>query len=60
MLVWWLVPDDAPQDAQSMSVLHAGTRLGDNRAGLLIDTGARGNLSSDVWVQEQALLSKKA
>eukprot|EP00974_Lingulodinium_polyedra_P012631 1222754-Lingulodinium_polyedra.AAC.1 len=25
MLVWWLVPNDAPQDAQSTSVFHAGT-----------------------------------
>eukprot|EP00974_Lingulodinium_polyedra_P085988 8326496-Lingulodinium_polyedra.AAC.1 len=43
-----------------MAVYHAGTRLGNNRAGLLVDTGAWGNLSGDVWVQEQALLSKKA
>eukprot|EP00974_Lingulodinium_polyedra_P058102 5595206-Lingulodinium_polyedra.AAC.1 len=31
-----------------------------NRAGLLVDTGVRGNLSGDAWVQVQALLSKKA
>eukprot|EP00974_Lingulodinium_polyedra_P089302 8658857-Lingulodinium_polyedra.AAC.1 len=43
-----------------MSVFHAGTRLGDKRAGLLIDAGARGSLSGDAWVQEQALLSKRA
>eukprot|EP00974_Lingulodinium_polyedra_P130107 11212563-Lingulodinium_polyedra.AAC.1 len=43
-----------------MRVFHAGTRLGANRTGLLIDTGARGNLSGDAWVQEQALLSKKS
>eukprot|EP00974_Lingulodinium_polyedra_P070699 6843625-Lingulodinium_polyedra.AAC.1 len=60
MLIWWFVPNDTPQDAQPTSVFHAGARLGDNRAGLLIDTGARGNLSGDAWVQEQALLSKKA
>eukprot|EP00974_Lingulodinium_polyedra_P045186 4333523-Lingulodinium_polyedra.AAC.1 len=24
MLEWWPVPNDAPQDAQSMSVFHAG------------------------------------
>eukprot|EP00974_Lingulodinium_polyedra_P060083 5790988-Lingulodinium_polyedra.AAC.1 len=43
-----------------MSIYHAGTRLGDNRAGLLVDTGVWGNLSGDVWVQAQALLSTKA
>eukprot|EP00974_Lingulodinium_polyedra_P056533 5436667-Lingulodinium_polyedra.AAC.1 len=32
MLVWWLVPNDTPQDAQSMIVFHAGARLGGNRA----------------------------
>eukprot|EP00974_Lingulodinium_polyedra_P031425 3024328-Lingulodinium_polyedra.AAC.1 len=60
MLVWWLVPDNVPQDAQSMSIYRAGTRLGGNRAGLLVDAGVRGHLSGDVWVQVQALLSKKA
>eukprot|EP00974_Lingulodinium_polyedra_P023272 2246735-Lingulodinium_polyedra.AAC.1 len=43
-----------------MSIYHLGTRLGNNRAGLLIDTGVWGNLSGDAWVQGQALLSKKA
>eukprot|EP00974_Lingulodinium_polyedra_P080896 7836986-Lingulodinium_polyedra.AAC.1 len=43
-----------------MSIYHAGTRLGGNRAGLQVDTGVWGNLSGDAWVQEQALLSKKA
>eukprot|EP00974_Lingulodinium_polyedra_P105467 10211599-Lingulodinium_polyedra.AAC.1 len=60
MLVWWPVPNDLPQAAQSMSIYHAGTLFGDNRAGLLVDTGVWGNLSGDAWVQEQALLSKKA
>eukprot|EP00974_Lingulodinium_polyedra_P039111 3748517-Lingulodinium_polyedra.AAC.1 len=60
MLVWWLVPDNIPHDVQSMSIYHAGTRLGDNRAGLLVDTGVWGHLSGDVWVHEQALLSKEA
>eukprot|EP00974_Lingulodinium_polyedra_P074647 7234229-Lingulodinium_polyedra.AAC.1 len=43
-----------------MSICHAGTRLGNNRARLLVGTGVWGNLSGDAWVQEQALLSKKA
>eukprot|EP00974_Lingulodinium_polyedra_P078260 7577991-Lingulodinium_polyedra.AAC.1 len=43
-----------------MNIYHLGTRLGNNRAGLLIDTGAWGNLSGDAWVQEQALLSNQA
>eukprot|EP00974_Lingulodinium_polyedra_P079896 7737642-Lingulodinium_polyedra.AAC.1 len=43
-----------------MSIYRAGTRLGDNRAGLHVDTGVRGNLSGNVWAQEQALLSTKA
>eukprot|EP00974_Lingulodinium_polyedra_P028112 2715247-Lingulodinium_polyedra.AAC.1 len=60
MLVWWPVPSIVPQDAQSMRIYHAGARLDDNRAGLLVDTGVWGNLSGDAWVQEQALLSKKA
>eukprot|EP00974_Lingulodinium_polyedra_P053525 5143426-Lingulodinium_polyedra.AAC.1 len=49
MLVWWPVPTNIPQDAQSMIVYHAGTRLGDNRAGLLVDTGAWGSLSGGAW-----------
>eukprot|EP00974_Lingulodinium_polyedra_P097729 9473502-Lingulodinium_polyedra.AAC.1 len=39
ILVWWLVPNNIPNDAQSMSIYHLGTRLGNNRAGLLEDTG---------------------
>eukprot|EP00974_Lingulodinium_polyedra_P050617 4868823-Lingulodinium_polyedra.AAC.1 len=27
VLVWWPVPNGAPQDAQSTSVYHAGARL---------------------------------
>eukprot|EP00974_Lingulodinium_polyedra_P057422 5525877-Lingulodinium_polyedra.AAC.1 len=32
VLVWWPVPNNIPQDVQSMSIYRAGTRLGDNRA----------------------------
>eukprot|EP00974_Lingulodinium_polyedra_P020990 2028063-Lingulodinium_polyedra.AAC.1 len=39
MLVWWIVPNNIPQDARSMSIYHAGTRRGDNRAGLSVDAG---------------------
>eukprot|EP00974_Lingulodinium_polyedra_P119507 11171427-Lingulodinium_polyedra.AAC.1 len=39
MLVRWPVPSNAPQDAQSMIIYHAGTRVGDNRAGLFVDAG---------------------
>eukprot|EP00974_Lingulodinium_polyedra_P050656 4871905-Lingulodinium_polyedra.AAC.1 len=59
MLVRWPVPSNLPRDAQPMSIYHAGTRFGDNRAGLLVDTGVWGNLSGDAWVQAQALLSKR-
>eukprot|EP00974_Lingulodinium_polyedra_P046738 4478628-Lingulodinium_polyedra.AAC.1 len=43
-----------------MRIYRAGARLGDNRAGLLVDTGVWGNLSGYAWVQEQALRSNKA
>eukprot|EP00974_Lingulodinium_polyedra_P088873 8614978-Lingulodinium_polyedra.AAC.1 len=32
MLVWWLVPNNVPNDAQSMNSHHLGTRLGNHRA----------------------------
>eukprot|EP00974_Lingulodinium_polyedra_P077719 7524477-Lingulodinium_polyedra.AAC.1 len=57
--IWWPVPDNGSNDLQSMSIYHEGARLGPQRAGLLIDTGARGNLSGDAWVQEQAKLAKE-
>eukprot|EP00974_Lingulodinium_polyedra_P121674 11179888-Lingulodinium_polyedra.AAC.1 len=43
-----------------MRIYRAGARFGDNRAGLLVDAGVWGNLSGDVWVQEQALSSRAA
>eukprot|EP00974_Lingulodinium_polyedra_P126447 11198284-Lingulodinium_polyedra.AAC.1 len=56
MLVWWPVPNNIPQVAQSTSIYRAGTRFGDNRAGLFV----WGNLSGDARVQAQARLSNKA
>eukprot|EP00975_Prorocentrum_lima_P034730 7299642-Prorocentrum_lima.AAC.1 len=60
MLVWWPVPVGASSDGVTESVFHLGTRLEGGRAGLLIDTGAWGNLSGDAWVKEQGRLSKSA
>ena len=58
--VWW--PSEAPSDSRHTDtrVYSSGVELPDGRLGLLIDTGAWGNLQGEVWCKRAAAQAKAA
>ena len=52
--------EDGNSSTDEEATYQLSTQLGEHREGLLVDTGAAGNLTGNLWRERQELLARKA